>query len=146
MRNLALSALCTLLLSASLPLSADARPQARPELRPSNMALSMPSIAQLSQGPVQLIDSKGKYAASYRLNATLNQVGAKLRLLFQTRQVMPDGSRILGYTETSWGEIHALVGNGKTGQVVHFIPSGHQTVAKVHTDVLNPTKVASSRR
>ena len=146
MRHLALSALCALVLSAALPINADARPELRPELRPSNLALSMTSIAKLSEGPVKVLDAKGKFAASYRLNASLNAVGDKLRILFERRATLPDGNRILGYTHTSWGEIHALVGTGKVGQVVHFIPSGSQTVAKVMADVLNPTKVASSRR
>ncbi len=146
MRHLALSAMCALILSAALPLNADARPELRPELRPSNLALSMMSIAKLAEGPVKVLDAKGKYASSYRLNASLNAVGDKLRVLFMTRTALPDGNRILGYTQTSWGEIHALVGNGRVGQVVHFIPSGSQTVAKVMADVLNPTQVASSRR
>ena len=146
MRHLVLSALCALLLAPALVTSADARPTLRPELRPSQLALSMPSIAKLSSGPVKVLDAKGKYAASYKLEASLHAVGDRLDLLFKQRTVLPDGHRVLGFTRTSWGEIHALVGNGNSGQVVHFIPSGRYTIARVSSDVLTPTAIVAKGR
>ncbi len=75
---------------------------------------------------------------TYLMRLNKSTLEKRLEKLYLGRTLLPGGTYVLGFTKTSWGEVHAYLGRGYQGQVVRFVPSGAGLRVHVESIIRKP--------